>query len=554
MNNNNIYGSLKNFKFEIYNFEKNNFIDDNEITIAIDGENSDKQYLKKIKKQYLKQGEEFVKNIDDLQSIYLYDKRKNILLLIRDRIGLKQIYYCKEENIIYFGKDIMEIVKKNNLKKDINKNVLSMYFRYHYIIPPDTIFKNIYKLEQGSYLIYKNNKTEIKKYWDVIEKYNNKKIIKNYEETKEKLEKKLENYIKQKVQSKKNIGVYLSGGIDSSLVAALYQKYSKKPIDTFSIGFYEKEKNEAEKAKKIGEFLGTNHHEIYIDEKKALETINKITDYYTEPFADPSELPTIVLNEYAKKNNIEKALTGDGADQLFCGSSIYDTLFKIQKAHAILNPLNITIKNKKINKNRKLSYIYTRVDKKYKAQHDMIRVDNILKKLLDDYGKKRYYQEANIECKNWQERRMILDLNTFIPDRVIRKMELSASKNNIHVNSPFLDTKIIEYTFQIPHKFKYYRKNKKYILKQILYKYVPKELLEDKKKGFGIPKKKWLKTILYEELIRLSKKDYLIKQKIFNYNFVNDLIKQIDNDEITNILWDYLVFQLWYEKYINIIN
>ncbi len=240
----NIYGKLKNGTIKKEQGE-NNYIDDSEITIVLDGRYNEKTYVKKIKQLYMEFGEKFLNKIEDFFSIYLYDKKKDILIISRDRMGSKTVYYYMENNSVYFGNDIMLIVDNYNVKKEINKSCLSMYFRYHYINPPETIFENIYKLEHGKYLIYKNNKLETKKYWDEIEQFNiNKKIkINNKKKIKKELDDMLSKSIKEFLKREKNIGIYMSGGIDSSLVAALSTKYSTKKIKTFSIGFYETEIN-----------------------------------------------------------------------------------------------------------------------------------------------------------------------------------------------------------------------------------------------------------------------------------------------------------------------
>ena len=220
-----------------------------------------------------------------------------------------------------------------------------MYFRIHYINPPETIIEDIYKLEHSKYVIFKNGNVEVKNYWDLYEKFNtiSKSTESNFDIAKNEIDTILNNYIKKVVKNENNFGLYISGGIDSSLVAALCQKNSDKQINTFSIGFYEAERNEANESKRIAQFLGTNHHELYIEPEMAMRTVRKIPYYYSEPFADASEIPTIILNEYAKENGIEITITGDGADQLFCGCSICDEIYKAQKVHNLFNPLNIHI-------------------------------------------------------------------------------------------------------------------------------------------------------------------------------------------------------------------
>ena len=542
-----MYGKLTN-KIDI---TSNNYMEDKDILLLIDGKELNKKLFINIKNSYIKKDEEFLNDIEDLFSVYLYDKKNNKLIIARDRMGLKPVYYSIRKDSIIFGNDIMELVNNYKLKKDINVESLSMYFRYHYINPPETIFKGINKLVHGTYLVYKDGKTTINTYWSEIEKFNKTKEKENDKEIIiNKLDEILKKSLSKFLKTEKNIGFYMSGGIDSSLVTAICSKISSKKINTFSIGFYEEENNEAVRSKKISNYLGTNHHELYIDKETALETVKKIPKYYTEPFGEASALATIILNEYAKENNIITAFTGDGADQLFCGATLYDTLYKTQKCHRILNPLNLYINNKIILKKRKLMYIYCNSNKDYYAQSETVLFDKYLNGLFIDNGTKRFDQEKNINTKNWQEKRMILDLGTFISDRVNNKVNVAATKNGIEIRSPFLKHDMIEYSYSIPHKYKYYKKTKKYILRELLYRYVPKEYFESKKRGFAIPTMLWLKTYFNKELKEFCKKDFVEKQGIFDYKVINNLLKDIDNKEITNILWDYYIFQLWYKEYI----
>lgn len=542
-----IFGKVTNGHIDT-NAMVNNFYDDSKIFILLDGVCNDKSYIKKIKQLYFKYGEEFLKKIDDFISIYLYDKKNNILILSRDRMGLKSVYYCFDNENIFFANDIKLLTDNFKIKKEINIKSLSMYFRCHYINPPETIFNNVYKLGHGHYIIYKNKKIIEKKYWDEIEQYNvySRNKIRNKKQVKQELDALLSKNIIEFLRTKENFGIFLSGGIDSTLVTALCKKYFKGDLQTYSIGFYDNETNEAEKSKKIAKFLNTKHHELYISKEKIIDVVKKIPKYYTEPFGDCSSLPTIILNEYACEHNIKIAFTGDGADQLFCGSKVYDNIYKLQLAHKFLNPFNIHLNFK----NKKLMYLYGNTNKKCQSQYEGLLQDRILKNLFVDSGCKRFEQESEIKSKNWNERRMILDIGTFMADRVCIKMGIASRNNGIEIRTPFLCKDVIEYSFKIPHSLKYHNKIKKYILKEILYDYVPRNFLSERKCGFGIPTKKWLKTYFFKDLKRVSKKSFIQKQDIFNYEKIVSLLDNIDNSEFTQVIWDFYMFQLWYCEHI----
>lgn len=546
----NICKELNKFKYCL-NLENKNVFEDEDLLVIIDSAKNKKSYLENVIVKYKEYGTDFLKNIEVLYSIFICDKKADKIIVAKDMVGLSNIYYHVNDNAVYIANDIIELMDINNLKKEINEKALSIYFRLHYIKPPETIFSNVYKLEHGQYLVYDGKNLETEFYWEPVQKFNeNKKFaVENFDEAKNQVREKIENYVKNIVTTEENCGIYLSGGIDSSLITALASKYCKNKIKTFSIGFYEKECNEAEKSKRIAEYFGTDHHELYISEDVLLDKIKMIPVYYTEPFADASELATLILNEFAKENGVEYALTGDGADQLFCGCGIYDTIYKTQKAHKKFNPFNIHISPKLLRNKRKLILLYSNTDKKYRGQGDIVYEELFFKGLFKDDGLKRLEKECKVDSKDWQERRLIVDFDTYLCDGINTKMGVPARKNGIEVKSTFLNKDLITYSFKIPHKYKYNNGNKKYILKEILYEYLPKEYIENKKRGFAIPTQKWLQTYLNKDLKRLSAKEFIEKQNIFNYDVLNKILNNIDDSKYAHIIWDYYMFQIWYEKY-----
>ena len=518
-------------------------IDTKDIFLAIDG-NVSKKYYGWIINNYKKYNLNFISKINDFISIYLYDKKTNRLIIINDRIGSKKVYYYYDKKNIYFSNSLKFLIEKYNINKVLNSSILSMYFRYHYIPEPFTIYCNVNKLRHGNYLIYENKKIDSICYWNIIELFNKRKLIKNYREAESGLNNLLESTIKKLINEKNKTCVYLSSGIDSSLVTSLYRKISNGRINTFSIGFELQKYNETKSSKLIANYLKTNHHELIINNIDALCMVKKVLYYYDEPFGDSSAVSTIILNEYAKQNNVKVALTGDGSDQLFCGMLGYDFFYKLDKLSKIVNPFRISLTDRLLRSN-KLFYLFSNVPRNYRAQIDMFTYERKINGLFSDDGMKRY-EYSKVQANSLQEERMIVDLDTFTAERVLPKMCIAAKKNDIEIIPPFLSHKIIEYSFNIPHKYKYFRKQKKYILKQILYKNVPKKYFNNKKRGFGIPVTEWLKGIINDDLKRVSDKEFLNKQNIFNYEKVQYLISNIDDN--ADLVWDYYMFQLWYEK------
>ena len=544
-----IYGSLKDNMFNIHNAE--NYYEDDTLFIAADCSLRVKIDFLKIKKLY---DNNLITDIENFISIYLYDKNAKKLLLLPDRMGVKPVYYSEMEGSVYFGNDIISIVDNFKLEKNINVEILSMYFRYNHIVAPNTIFRNVKRIEHGNYFIYQNKKSQIVKYWDIYTEFNkgHKNLIWNYEECKNVLHDLLKNKVHNEIDylGKEKLGFYISGGIDSSLISALATKYFNDSINTFSIGFEEKNEDESKYAKKIAELINSNHKEYIISDNDALHFVHRVPLYYREPFADASQVATIILNEFAKENGISASITGDGADQLFCGLNEYDSIKRMQLLHSIGNPINVHIDNNLIQKNLKLQKIFLNTDKRYQCQFrvSMYETANHLDDLLLTSGEKRYEMESLINTSNWQERIMILDLSTFITYGVVNKMSRAAYSNDIELMSPFLDKDVIEYSFYIPHKFKYWKGDKKHILKEILYEYLPADLFKRKKHGFGIPMWHWLDTSLKKDLVEVSDREFLLNQGIFNPDYIEKNFKTLGRVNV-QVIWDFLMFQLWYKMY-----
>jgi asparagine synthase (glutamine-hydrolysing) len=322
--------------------------DDKNYVIVFNGEVYN---FKIIKKELKKKGYKFISNSDTEVIIYSYkewgieciekfigmfafailDKIKNKLILVRDRAGVKPLHYYVDNSQFMFSSEIKSFHKHPAFKKEQNLEVLPYYFQFGYIPFPHTIFKNCFKLEPGHYLELNldNLEFQITKYWDVNDFYMKEKFIKNEDKILNDIENILDDAINLRMISDVPVGVFLSGGYDSSLVSAILAKKQGKKINTFTIGFDDEKYNEATHAKMIAEYLGTNHTEYYMKNKDMLDLVEKLPFYYDEPFGDSSALPTMIVSKIAKKN-VTVALSSDGGDEAFCGYSKYFFLNKFK--------------------------------------------------------------------------------------------------------------------------------------------------------------------------------------------------------------------------------
>lgn len=511
---------------------------------------------------YKEYGIEVIKKFNGMFAIAILDLREKSLYLVRDHIGIKPLYYYYDRDNFIFGSELKPLMAYPEFKKEIDMNSLDTYLYHGYITGEKSIFKNTFKLLPGHYLKLKNNKVDIKEYWSVGESFK-KREIRNLSEIewKRKIKEHLEKSIKDRMISDVPIGAFLSGGIDSSLVVSVMQSLSKEPIKTFTIGFKDAEYNEAQYAKKIAEYLGTDHTEYYLANEDIEKFIKEIPLYYDEPFADSSEIPTMMVAKLASKK-VRVALSGDGGDELFCGYSHYDNYKKLEKYLKVVKYLNKIIKKEHINK---LNLKYTTILECNSKDNiincgylNFLSNESILK--FNTKEKEKRYFLFNGLSDNVQEKGMIKDLITYLPDDIMTKVDRASMAFSLENRSPFIDDyKFIELSFCVPHDLKYRNKEKKYILKKLLLDYLPQKLIERPKKGFSLPIIKILKTELNYIIEETFDEDFILKQGLFRiddiknikkYFFKNKSYKNYKGSNIEKLVWNIIIFQLWYKFYI----
>lgn len=508
-------------------------------------------------KSYVEWKEECFARFNGMFAISIWDKVADRLVLARDRMGVKPLYYYHKNAELVFGSELKPIMKYPEFSKNIRMDMLGNFLCNKYIASPDTIFKNTYKVIPGTYIVYHNNEVHTAKYWEAVEKkqIGSEAQERSFEECKKELDEIINDAVAKRLAADVPVGVFLSGGIDSSLIAAIAQKQMSSPIETFTIGFYDKERNEADRAKEIADYLGTKHNELYVEEKDILDLIENITTYYDEPFSDSSQLPTMLVSKLAS-DNVTVALSGDGGDELFCGYKMYDWSYIAQKTDFIGSMLyhfpGMNAIKEKLHPELR-AFINNR-DKDYKTQLFIDVMTEQAMKILPGVGinPKFEYEEA-LKYKNWQERRMVLDMLTYLPDEVMAKTDRASMKYSLEVRNPLLDYRLVEKSFSIPHKYKYHGNDKKYILKQMAYDYIPRKLLDQPKKGFGVPLRKWLRTVLSGEVQKYTSEVFVKGQGIFDPAAITCLVemqKKSDKIMYSSMLWSYYMFQKWWQEYI----
>ena len=516
---------------------------------------------------YLKWGISCVDKFQGMFAIALYDRETKELFLVRDRIGKKPLYYWIDGENLVFASELKPIMEYPGFSRQIRTDVIKRYMFQQCVNEPDSIFENVYKVQPGGIVKFCEGKMSSWKYWDIAKVYHRRKqeTVGSYEEAKEELKDILKDCVRKRMIADVPLGTFLSGGYDSSLVTALAQEASNEPVKTYSIGFNEERYNEAKYAKEVAKHLGTHHTELYIDEQAMFDMVESIPQYYDEPFADSSQIPSMLVAKLASKD-VTVVLSGDGGDEFFCGYNIYDNVAQAQKLD-VLGQLTYGVCQfppfRKAALLEKLPFKVQVVagnhDKETKTQIGGSSYIRAIDRMISGEGVPyKFPIESKYNEPNWQERRMLLDEDTYLPGDILCKVDRATMKYSIEARCPILDVRVMEYSYRLPHSYKYANGIKKRILKDIAYDYIPRELLDRPKVGFGVPLDKWMRGPLKEQLMDMCSVEYLRKQGIFEADYVNHFIMEYlrtgdkgpaTGANFSKTAWSFFAFQQWYETY-----
>lgn len=524
--------------------------------------------------------EETLKKARGMFAFALWDRKKSELVLARDRLGEKPLYYGwqgdGDHRVFLFGSELSALRKHPAFESVINRDSLVNYVRHNYISAPHSIYKNIYKLLPGHMLVIStaDYNAIINCWWsgfDVAENYGGKRFAGTPEEAVDNLEILLKDAIQLQMEADVPLGAFLSGGIDSSTVAALMQAQSSVPIKTFSIGFHEEGYNEAKHAKAVAKHLGTNHTELYVSSSDALSVIPKLPALYSEPFADSSQIPTFLVSKMAREH-VTVSLSGDGGDELFCGYTRYQLTSALWgKISAVPMPfrklLVKTITQIPPNALNKISSFLpiNRPGEKLHKGATLLSNDSIKRLYLDmvsvssdpgsmvlDAEEPSTFlteSEPSLNSLGDVERMMAWDMMGYLPDDILTKVDRAAMGVSLETRVPFLDRNVVEFAWSLPINYKLRNGVTKWPLRQVLYRHVPKELIERPKMGFGAPIDVWLRGPLRDWAEELLSEKRLIDEGYFNASMVRKKwAEHLSGQKNWQYhLWGVLMFQAWLE-------
>ena len=502
----------------------------------------------------------------------IYDRNTNSILACRDRAGVKPFYYYRKDNLILFGSELKAIMAHPQFKKIIDESVLPNYFQYGYIAAPYTIFKNTHKLQPGHYLELDLGSQELKleKYWDLRSFYVKPRLTLDYQEIKEEVKSLMQSSFDYRMVADVPVGVFLSGGYDSTAVTAMLQSKSSRALKTFTIGF-EEGNNEAPFARETAHFLGTDHTEYICTTKEAQEIIPTLPFYFDEPFGDSSSIPTILVSKLAKQH-VTVALSADAGDEIFGGYQSYfklasymkniEQLPNLAKGSWTKKTASYILNNKLISDSIFVHQVGGVLDVmsldnnaqtaalfKYMAEKPKGYIANIFKKKINSRP-----SSFNMDTRDFQnplEVAMCIDFNSYLPNDILTKVDRATMSVSLEGREPLLDHRLASFVAQIPLTYKTDGITGKKILKDIVHDYVPKEMMDRPKSGFSLPIYSWLRGDLSYLIDEFLSEEALKKSDLFNVDFLLGEIKKFKQNKLhyNPIIWHLLMFQMWYNKW-----
>ena len=523
--------------------------------------------------------EHAVKKLIGMFAFALYDRKDHVLYLVRDRLGIKPLYWGAIDKKIVFGSELKSLRQIPGWQPRVDRGAVSSFMRHNYIPTPLSIYQDIQKLTPGTMLKITGdgNVTEIR-YWDLIsiaaENISNRTDVDENQMLCE-LDELLSDSVRRRLVSDVSLGTLLSGGIDSSLVTALLTEQSDKQVHTFTIGFNEDDFNEAKYAKLIAEHLNTKHTELYAEPEQAAELISRIPQYYDEPFADSSQLPTMLLSELTR-SHVKVVLSGDGGDELFAGYNRYTDGLRMW-SQATTAPYFIRKQLSRFllsgstslwdNVTRCLPSALRRPQmgiKIHKYANAILTSDpdSMYMRMISHWdppddvviGAKEYKgilwdESIKTSFPNFLDRMQLLDTLTYLPDDILTKVDRASMSVSLETRVPLLDHRLVEFAWRLPIQMKLRNGQGKWALRQLLYKRVPRHLIERPKMGFGVPFDQWIRGPLKDWAESLLNKKRLDEQGLLvSAPIIDKWQRHLGGENWGYPLWNVLMLQAWLDN------
>jgi len=518
-------------------------------------------------------GDSFVKKLRGMFAIAIFDKKNRKLILARDRVGKKPLYYALHNNVLLFASEIKSMLQYEEIERKINYEALKYFLTFRYVPGPITMFEGIKKLQPGHILIFKNGKIEISKYWDIS-------FTQILDEPEEHIIKKLTELIKESVRirliSEVPLGAYLSGGTDSSTIVSMMSSFMDEPVKTFSVGFGDERFDELKYSKIVAEEFGTDHHEFIVDPSN-VEVLPKIAWHFDEPIADPAAIPTYLLSELAKKY-VTVVLTGEGGDEIFAGYEHYKMILNVEKYSKVVPnffvkrviPTAIRIAPRKF---LDIFFRYSSAlgDKAIERANRFLSSSNLedaylsIVSIFDEQEKEQILSKEGgrqikvdisnfireyfekIKNANTLNKLLLFEFKVPLPDNLLMKVDKMTMASSIEARSPLLDSELVDFTSKVPASMKIRGSTEKYILRKVMEKFLPKSIVKRKKQRFFVPLDIWFEGELGE-----VSKQMLSNSKFFSQEYIQRMFSNYEKSKLyySRQLWNLLTFELWSKIFI----
>ncbi|MFH1829957.1 MAG: asparagine synthase (glutamine-hydrolyzing) [Pseudomonadota bacterium] len=525
---------------------------------------SDTEVLPHLYQEY---GADIPTKLNGMFGLAVWDEKERTLLLARDRMGKKPLYFTYQDGALIFGSELKAILANPNVARRLDLNSVAKYLAYEYIPAPHTIFEGIKKLEPGQLLRFKDGRITMRHYWDVP--VGDERIGLSDDEASKEFLRLFKGSVKKRLMSDVPLGVFLSGGIDSSSVVAMMREHMEPHnIKTFSIAFEEKSFDESSYARKVAKHLGTDHREKLCTPRDLLALLPEVTSLLDEPFADPSIIPTYALSKFTRQH-VTVALGGDGGDELFAGyptfqaeraATWYRALPKFLRK-SIIEPccMRLQVSDENISFDFKVKQFLKGVDIRGIARH-MVWMGAFsqpeLKDVLAGSPPPDVFDDARrhaVSAKPASDGNAILYAykKLYLAEDILAKVDRASMGASLEVRAPFLDYEVVEFVARLPYRMKLNGFNMKYLLKKSVDDLLPKGIAGRAKKGFGIPVAKWIKGPLREMTCDVLAEDKLRREGIFKPEEVTRLLNDHFKGRAENRkkLWTLIMFEKWLERW-----
>lgn len=504
----------------------------------------------------------------------LYDRWENVLWLVRDRLGIKPLYYAVKDGELAFSSELSALRGLPWLDQTLDMDALAAYFRYLCVPAPATILRGARKLSAGTLLRWDGKEATLRCYWDVrsvMRAGRAQPLQCSFAEAADELDVRLRRAVAMRMESDVPLGAFLSGGVDSSLVTALMQAESSRPVRTFCIGFAEKSHDESPYARAVARYLGTDHYEHRLLPNELLTLVPQAGTAYDEPFADSSSLPSYLLSRFAREH-VTVALSGDGGDELYGGYPRYFWAGRIERAKGLLGPMLVHGLGRTLQRSpawiwdsvlaplgrRRLAgadglatrvsrlggYLVSSSEEVYQRMVAVWQPPPLLAPEAVELGP----DLAKFPEGSWAERMMAVDQANFLPDDILTKMDRASMAVSLEVRVPLLDHSLVEWSWRVPtvYKFSGQGDRGKLLLREVLYRYVPRELIERPKMGFGMPLAGWLRQELRPWVEDSLAPASLQHSGMLDVNAVRNVWRDhLEGKDRLSQLWTVLMFQQW---------